>query len=163
MALYLKLDNLQGDVTHKQFKGTSAISAMHLPGIHNGITNQVGNSNYHRGSAPQFALIQIIKPIDSITPNLFMASCMGTVFKEVTISDVGPHSDDAITPFLVTTLKNVRIASYSRVHDEEGQHPRELLSLSYSSLTERFTGKNANGSQQTSKSAGFDLETIRSL
>ena len=92
-----------------------------------------------------------------------MAACNGYVFKEVTISDVGPHSDETITPFLVTTLKNVRIASYSRAHDEDSQSPREILSLAYSSVTERFTGKNANGSQQTSKSAGFDLETIRSL
>jgi type VI secretion system Hcp family effector len=163
MALYLKLDNLQGDVTHKQFKGASEIHAMHLPSIQNGTTNHTGTSSYHQGGAPQFALIQIIKPIDSITPNLFMASCNGTVFKEVTISDVGPHSDEAITPFLVTTLKNVRIASYSRSHSQDGSPAREVISLTYSSISERFTGKNANGSQQTPKSSGFDLETIRSL
>jgi type VI secretion system Hcp family effector len=163
MTIYIKFDNIQGDVTHKQYKGYSVVQSMHLPGIHNGAQNQVGSSSYHQGGTPQFAPIQIIKPIDGITPNIFAAACNGHVYNEVTIVEAGTHADETITPFLVTTLKNVRVADYSRAHQGQGGHPKEMMSLTYSSISERLSGKHTNGSQQTSKAVGFDLEKIRGL
>lgn len=161
MALYIKFDNLQGDITHKQYQGYSAIQILHLPSIYNGAANMVGKASFHYGGLPEFSPMQIIKQVDSVTPNIFSAACQGSVFKEVKIIDTGA-SDDA-APFIETTLKNVRVADYARSSQERSSHPREMFQLTYSSIAERHTGRHADGSLKTSNATGFDLEAIKGL
>jgi type VI secretion system Hcp family effector len=161
MTVYIKFDNLQGDVTHKQYKGYSLIQSLHLPSIHNGSTNKVGKASYHHGGLPEFAPIQVMKPIDHVTPNIFSAACQGRVFKEVKIIETGAGDDAA--PLLETTLKNVRIADYSRASQAKAGHPREAFHLTYSSITERYTGRDSHGSLKTAKASGFDLEAMKEL
>ena len=66
-------------------------------------------------------------------------------------------------PFLQTTFKNVRITYYAKKHMGAGIMPSEMITLSFSSYSDRITGKNADGSYKTSQSAGFDLEKIQAL
>ncbi len=163
MALYLKLDNLQGDVTEKNYKGYCAISSMNFPAITNGGANAMGRSEYHASGAPRISTIQMIKPMDSLSLALNAAATSGRVFKEVIFVDTGAQTSDNHVPFLQTTFKNVRITYYAKKHMGEGIAPCELISFSFSSYADRITGKNADSSYKTSQSAGFDLETIRSL
>jgi len=110
---------------------------------------------------PEFALLQIIKPVDGVTPNVFAAACNVHVFKEVKIVDTGVGDSDV--PFIETTLKNVRVADYGRSSQESNSQPREMMHLAYTSIAERHTGKNTDGSLKTAKAVGFDLAAIKGL
>ena len=122
MALYIKFDNLQGDVTHHNYKGYSALHTLHLPCVSNGLTNTIGRSDQDHGGLPELSLLQIIKPVDSISPHIFSAACNGHVFKEVKIIDTGIGDSDR--PFIETTLKDVRVADYGRSSQEHNSQPR---------------------------------------
>jgi type VI protein secretion system component Hcp len=163
MALYLKFDNLQGDVTEKNYKNYSTICALNFPAISTGCANALGRSEYHAGGLPHFSTIQIIKPLDSVSLLLASAASCGRVFKEVTFVDTGAQTSDNQTPFLQTVFKNVRISYYAKKHWGEGVTPCEIISFTYSSYTDRLTGKNADGSYKTPQAAGFDLEKIKAL
>ena len=163
MALYLKLDNLQGDVTEKNYKGYCAIYSMNFPAVTNGGGNAIGRSEYHAGGIPRISTVQMIKPMDSLSLLLNAAATSGRVFKEVIFVDTGAQTSDNHVPFLQTTFKNVRITYYAKKHMGEGIMPSEMITLSFSSYSDRITGKNADGSYKTSQSAGFDLEKIQAL
>lgn len=162
MALYIKFDKLEGDVTDKTYKQYSLLNSMHFPAVHNGAQNKTGSAEFHCGGVPQFSPIQVVKPIDSTSPLLFTAACEGKIFKEVTIVDTR-SSDSAAAPFSVTTLQNVRISTYSKSHHESGVHPREFMCLTYSSISERLNGKLTNGTPKAPITSGYDLEKIRTL
>ena len=85
------------------------------------------------------------------------------MFKEVTIVNTSNDTNDNSTPYIKTTLKNVRIAHYSESQHAGASHPREMVSITYSSILRVVNSKDASGRAQAPLASGFDLEQIRAL
>ncbi len=157
MNTYMKLTGIAGDVSAKGHEKWIAIQSM----AHNLQRNigaiTPGNVNHRIDSVAQFSAIEIAKNIDATSPILYQLFCKGEVIDSATIETV--LTGAPAKTYLQYILQNIIINSITPINNGMGERPYELLTLSYTSMRQRYTPYDATQQAQAPIEAGYDLKT----
>lgn len=155
MAIYLKIDGVDGTVTEDAHKKWIELNSFQW-GVGRGISTPVGNAANREASLPSISEITVSHNMDKASINLFdlsVADAKGKKF-EIDFVKTATGGGGNVT-YLHYELENCLISGYSI--SSGGDMPTESLSLNFTKITEKFTdfeGDNANG---TPTVKGYDL------
>jgi type VI secretion system secreted protein Hcp len=134
-----------GESTDKFFKDWIQLSAVSF-GVENTTTIGSGSGGAGAGKA-KLSEISIQKPVDSTSPALFLALCMGAHYEQVTIAfrKPGGSTKQAPEPFYGITCRTVFVTNIQ--HAASGDSvPTESITLVYGALKMTYRKQKADGS-----------------
>ncbi|MBY0462861.1 MAG: type VI secretion system tube protein Hcp [Alphaproteobacteria bacterium] len=153
MAIYMKVDGIDGDVTAKGFEKMIEVYSFNF-GVGRGISTKAGNSQDREATAPSFSEINITKALDKTSPLFFTEACVGKA-KNYEFHFV--ETSDALEEYFDCKLSNVMISSYSTSSD--GGDPTESISLSYDKIELSFTPRDDKDKAGGAVRAAYNLAT----
>lgn len=85
MPVYLKIEDIEGNVTTKGFEKTIAISGVQFSADRS-VHTESGHTYERTTGLPKLGCITLTKSVDQATPYLFIQSCVGKPKNEMVIS-----------------------------------------------------------------------------
>lgn len=152
MPIYLRLENIPGDITHKKFRYCIGIHSLQF-NIKRAHIN-AANQDSHLPLPALFSGIHISKDFDKASHQLFTHMCKAIILPKAefyltkTISNNEVYAKHILTDVLLTEIDN---------HAHTDGHATEHLQLNYKTLTSHFYQTN-----QVYRS-GYDLTTNETL
>ena len=135
MAIYLKVEGLDGDVTAKGHEDWIECSSLQW-GVGRGITTSTGSSQERESSATSVSDVTVTKAMDKCTPQLFKEACVGTG-KKVNI-DLIQTGGTQLDTYMTYELSNSLISGYSVSANSEGR-PEESVSFNFTKVEMKYT------------------------
>jgi type VI secretion system secreted protein Hcp len=157
MAIYLKIDGIDGDVTaegHEKWINCESLSL----GVARAIHTPTGSSQERESSAPSISEIVLTKVMDVSSAKLFQEACVGKS-KAVKIDLV--KTGDKLENYLEYTLTNCLISGYSV--SSGGDKPSESLSLNFTKIEMKYTPYDNEHNPQSPMPAGYDISLGKKL
>ena len=161
MAIYMKADNVQGNVQANGYQGWIKINHFNFAGISNVLDNLVGKTGDRITRRPDFGEIFINKPADASSIYLFERSYTGEVINDVQFHFVSTNSP--IQTYEIWELKNVLISQVCVEHSYDATCPTEDYSLNYTSFQRTYQQRFSNGSLGNPVITGYDLSKATKL
>lgn len=132
----------------KQVEATSFSHVVHQP--RSATSSSAGG---HTAERVEFGDVTFTKDIDTATPHLLHATCMGTLFPEVTVefyrayggTSTGSTSNSRVMYYKLV-MKNVIVSSVTTVIGPEGL-PAETFTLKPSAMSWAYDKHNIDGSK----------------
>lgn len=156
MAIYLKLDNIKGNVTTEGYQQWIDCIDLSFDGIHSDVQQHIGHDMDRVISHPFFGDIHLIKFLDQSSIALFEHAHNRKAIEHVDIHCV--NTSDPIFTFAKYTLKNVIVSHYSEMTVQQlYAKPREFISLSYTALEKTYIPKDSDNKPQSPIISGYDL------
>ena len=159
---YLKIEGIEGeshDAGHEKWIQLQSYS--HI--VRNETTGQSGGG-HHTGGRCTHSDVIVIKPIDSSSPNLALACCLGkshpTLIVELCRS--GASGTDAV-PYQKVELTDVVVTSVKPVANETTQFPSEEVTFTYGSIKWTYTKTDIAGKPCGEIVTGWDLKRNTAL
>ena len=109
MAIYLKVDGLEGSVTAEGHEGWTECHSLQL-NVSRVITTSTGSSQERESSAPSVSEVTVTKVMDKSTPALFTEACVGRS-KLVKIDLV--QTGEQLVTYMSYELENSLISGYA--------------------------------------------------
>jgi type VI secretion system secreted protein Hcp len=156
MAVFLKVPGIDGGVTEQDHETWIRLDSMQF-GVGRRISTPFGAATGREAGAPTVSEIHISKPMDQSSIELFGWSLARYEAKRLKLDVVTTGRKD---PFTTYELENAVIANYSVMGGPEGV-PREMISLSFTRITEKFTPLRPDMVLGSPVTKGFDLATSR--
>jgi type VI secretion system secreted protein Hcp len=157
MAIYMKVDGINGDATQAQHKDWIGINSFQW-GVGRGISTPVGSAKNREASEPSVSEVVITKPLDSASVLLCQEAVVGKEGKTVKIDFCRTDKEGAA--YLQVILTNTLISGYST--SSGGDAPTESLTLNFTKIELSETGPNEkNGAGNPTKFA-YDIATAGS-
>ena len=168
---YMKIDNINGDVTAKGHENWIALESFSFA-TKRLITTDPGRIIDREGTRPTLTEVYITKKLDKSSALIFSESCVGKAKSTVKIDCC--QTSDSLTPYLQLTLSNVIVSSYAiesnhtqHVTDKNGKTVEknflfEKVSLSFDKIEFRYTPFSNQNQAQSPISSGYDLKTATS-
>jgi len=148
---YLKIPEIKGDATHKEYRDQIAISSFQYRQSQNKeVTTGDSKSNFATQD------IQLMAPGSSASPLLMQHSAHGKTFKSVTLTVL---SSDAQKVIMTIELTDVIISSY-QTHVLGSGHPVDYFTLNFRKIEFRYTGPKPDGSAGKNTSGQYDLGKV---
>ena len=157
MAIYLKLNNVQGTVTTKGYEGWIQLIGMQQQNTRQ-IVNAIGMQNSRDKSIPQFSHVSITKLMDKSSHKFLQYFCNGSAFDQIDIHCC--TTDSTPTAFLKFQLSNVMVATLENIISSDG-HPIEAIDLSFSKFTQTYIPRDATNKATSPIAIGYDLQTAQ--
>jgi type VI secretion system secreted protein Hcp len=154
MAIYLKMDGVDGDVTEDSHKKWIAVDSFQL-GVGRGVSTPVGDAKSREASMPSISEITVTKQMDGASPNLLGLALSDTSGKKVLIEFVKAGKTNEI--YLHYELTNTLISGYSI--SSGGDRPSESLSLNFTKIQEKYSGYDEENKNPNPVIKGYDLAT----
>lgn len=151
MAIYLKVDGIDGDVTAEGHEQWIECSSMQF-GVGRGIHTPTGSSQERESSAPSVSEVSVTKAMDLATPMIFSESCVGKS-KEVKIDLI--QTGEALETYMSYTLTNALISGYSV--STSGERPSESLSFNFTKIEMKYTPYDNEHNAGSPLPAGYDV------
>src|SRR3989344_5181660 len=134
MAIYIKIENIEGDVTAKGHKNWIQIQSFQLETKRH-INHEPGRIADRENTRPTISEFILTKQMDKSSPYLFTEACVGKTKKEIKIDLC--QTSTSLTPYVQYTLSNVIVSSYE-IHSEPKEHPKEKISLSFDKMEIKY-------------------------
>lgn len=161
MAIYLKADGVQGNVTSQGFQNQVAIEAFRFGGIKQHVTQHTGKMKARTQGTPQFGLIALQKIADMSTLTWFGFAHSSKVIPTLELAFV--TAGDSPTVYQKMVLSNALVSFFDQDHAGSSGQPNETLVLAYESLQMTYTPRNASNSAGSPRTAGYSLSTASKL
>ena len=129
MAIYVKIDGINGDATHLEHKKWLDVDSLQW-GVGRGISTKTGSSFNREASEPSVSEVTVTKTMDSSSSQLFQEACAGAAGKAVTIDLVTTGNPGDI--YMQYKLHNALVSGYSV--SSGGERPSESLSLNFTKI-----------------------------
>lgn len=156
MAIYMKLDSIQGNVTTKGYEGWIECLDLAFNGISSHIHQEIGNAMDRVLNHPVFGEIDIIKSLDRSSINLFEHAHSRQAIPEVEIHSV--NTSDPVFTYAKLILKNAIVSHYSEFSSSLSQtKPREHITFTYTSLEKTYIPKNPDSTPDSPLTSGYNL------
>lgn len=158
MAIYLKADGANGNVSTEGYQNWVNIQEYHFSGISQAAEQRTGRMQDRVRGGPNFGLITLQKVADTSTPFWFNYAHSNNVIPQVEIDFVTAGNP----PFTYQkiTLTNAFVTHYSQEHQaEKGGPPYEYLVLAYDTLEATYTPRGADNSIGNPSSVGYNVAT----
>lgn len=149
MPIYLRLDQIQGDVTSQGYVGQ-----IELLSFSHGLSYPTSDGGLDVGKA-SVAEINLTKTTDRASVPLIAAALKAQVLGHAQITFVRTH-EAALTAYFVIDLTNARVASVTTSSD--GDRPTEQLSLVSEQITWTYGPKTKEAA-----TFGYDLSSAKPL
>jgi type VI secretion system secreted protein Hcp len=150
--LVLKLDGIPGDSIVPGHVGEIDVATVSFGVSQTGIREAGGRASARRSS---LTTIAIVKFIDKSSPKLFLACATGQHIPTAVLTFRDVQAGANPFEFLIVTLSDVLISSYSV--GSGGDRPTESLNLSYSKIEYKYIGRMENGLPLPPVTVTFDL------
>jgi type VI secretion system secreted protein Hcp len=154
MAVYMKIDGIEGEVTAKGFEKMIEVYSFSF-GVGRGIISRSpGNTANREADTPSFSEISISKSLDKTSPLIFTEACVG---KGKAYEFHFVETSEGSEEYLSYKLSNVLISSYSLSSD--GAEPSESISLNYDKIEMAFEPRDDTDKAGGAVRAAYNLST----
>jgi type VI secretion system secreted protein Hcp len=160
--VFLKLTEIPGDSTDDKFKNQIEVMS-----FSSGVSMPAGPRSYS-GSAPNerasFSDFSITKGVDSSSPALFKAACIGKNIDEAVLSvnRSDSKSGDKIT-YMTYTMNDCMITTYQASGSDGSGLPVESFSLNYAKIQVQYQVTDKTGAPKGAKVAGWDVALHKAI
>ena len=151
MAIYLKVDGLEGSVTAEGHEGWTECHSLQL-NVSRVITTSTGSSQERESSAPSVSEVTVTKVMDKSTPALFTEACVGRS-KLVKIDLV--QTGEQLVTYMSYELENSLISGYAVSTD--GDRPTESVSFNFTKIVMTYTPYDKEHNPGSPIPAGYDI------
>ncbi len=140
MAIYMKYGDIKGSVTTDGFKDWIELGSFQW-GVGRSVNSPSKGEDTREGSEPSISEVVVSKRMDKASPKLWQDAVGGDFSKDVTIS-MTTTTKDKVETYLEYSLKEVGLSGYSASGGADDS-PGESLSLNFSAVTWKYTGRDA--------------------
>lgn len=160
MAIYMKYDGINGDVTEQGHKQWIELGSLQF-GCGRGIGGTgTGAAKGREASLCNVSEITVTKPADSASQDLMREAMIGAVpGKTVKFEFVTTGQGDQAETYTKFELEECMISGFSL--STGGDRPSESLSLNYTKITYNMSQGGTGGALETPKAGYFDLKTAK--
>lgn len=151
MAIYMKFDGIEGNVTAKGHEKWIELESIQF-GVGRSITFKTGNSSDREATAPQVGEVTVSKSMDPASPKLFAEGCYGKS-KKVEIH-LCKTDQGQLQTYMEYVLENVLVSGYSL--SSTGERPNETLSLNFTKVEMKFVPWKDDHTKAAPITAGYD-------
>ena len=157
MAIYLKLDGIEGDATHQDHRNWMRIDNLDL-GVRRKFRTRAGVVTNREGRQPALSPVRLVKRSCRATPLLMTESLAGSRSKTAVIHVVDTGSPGRT--YIEVTLSNVLVSRY-QIDGEEGR-PIESFQLDATKIEMRYVPLGADNSTASPMVTSYDTATSQS-
>ncbi len=157
MAIYMKIEGIDGDVTHQEHKNWLDISSLQW-GVGRGISTPVGSAKNREASEPSISEVVVTKLMDASSVKLFTEACTGQKGKKVQIHLVSTGNPGKT--YMEYTLENALVSGYSV--STNGDRPSESISFNFTKIETKYTPLGEGNDTGSPVTASYDLATTKS-
>jgi type VI secretion system secreted protein Hcp len=158
MAIYLKIDKINGGATEKNHKEWIKLESLQF-GVSRAVSMTVGHATSREAGQPSISEIHVTKPMDNASIDLFGWSVSKYDAKTLKIDIVSTGREDAYATY---TLEKAVISGYSMSTGAE-DHPHESISFSFIKIEEKFTPVGADQTAGKPVVKGYDIELGKAI
>jgi len=162
MAIYMKIDDIEGDVTAKGYENWIALDAFKF-GVVRSISTKPGNVSDRESTKPTVGEIVVSKLLDKTSPHIFTEACIGKAKPKVKIHFC--QTGENVSPYMEYTLNNVLVSNYQvqGEHKETTVIPTESINLNFDKIEMRYTPYDEKHAPGSPIPAGYDLNTAKKV
>ena len=151
--IFLELEGITGNATAEGFDGQMVIENFSF-GVGRNIGMQVGGMANREVGTPNVSEINFSHVVDSSTTSLAKAAMIDREGVKATVTFV--NTGDELSKYLVYTLENVLVSSYSLTADGQGRAV-ENISLSFSWIEMNYTDRSEVNADANPQIFAYDL------
>ncbi len=151
MAIYLQIDDIEGNVTEGAHEGWTEIDSLQW-GVGRAIASAIGRAADRESSQPSISEISVTKLMDEASPHFFSEACVGEG-KPMVIEFC--KTGEAAEVYMKYELEDCMISGYSV--SSGGDRPTESISLSFTRIEMTYTPTEKDGSLGNPIPAGYDM------
>lgn len=151
MALYVKIEGIDGDVTHSGYEKWIEANECDF-GLGRSVSTRQGSTKNRTASAASVSEVVITKFLDAASPKLLLEAAQGQEGKTVSIHAVDGGSD---RKFVEYTLTNTLLSSYAV--RTKGERPQETLSFNFTEIECKVTPYNEDNKPGSPVTVKYDL------
>lgn len=160
MAIYIKFDGIEGNVTAKGFEKQMELLSCQW-GAGRALTMETGRMSNREATRPSISEVTVSKYLDKSTPLIFEQACIGKEGRDVLISVV-QTGGDTLETYLEYKLTDVLVSSYSVSASGDGD-PMETISLSFSSIEINYIDQDSKNKNKGSTRWGYSVAEGKKL
>ncbi len=156
MAIYMKIDGVNGSVQTKDFDKWIPLDSLSfgMSRMVEMVTGQVANRS---GSMPNFSEIAVGKPADEASYGLMQKAVSETEGMKIEIVTVTPKGKNQVIETQRVVMEDAIFSSFSQSGGSEG-NPYESMTFGFSKLEVKFTPYDAAGKKGEPASVIYDLK-----
>jgi type VI secretion system secreted protein Hcp len=150
MALFLKMDGIEGESTDSHHAKEIEVSAWSL-----GVTNSGSTGGGGSTGRPAFTDLALTKLVDKSSPLLMLAVATGRHMRtaKLTVTSGGPHPLE----YLVVDLEDVLVTSCLLADTADPDRPVENVTLDYGKIRIAYHQQSASGGVGAVTEFRFDV------
>ena len=157
MSIYLKVPNVSGNVTTKNYEGWVSLDDVEFAGIVNRIKMKTGQVTDRLGSYPCIGEVTFIKSQDKTSHAFFEAAHNGQTFPQLQIDYVTNENNP--TAFSKLILKNAAVTLFAdKYNAHSNEQPKEIVRVIYSQMQRTHIPRDNQHKFGSPISTGYDLE-----
>lgn len=154
MAIYLKIDGIDGDVTAAGHEAWVECDSMDWH-INRNLSTKPGQGKDRESTTPVISEITLTTKMDKTSPLFFAESCVGQgKTAQIHLVQTTP---EGIETYMEYTLTNTLISSYNVM--SQGDRPTESISLNFTKVEMKYTSWDEAHQPEGSVPSGYDLAT----
>jgi len=157
--MFIQFPGITGNVTSANHVGWVAVDSVDF-GVQRKVSTNVGRVSDREGSIPNFTELTLYKSLDKSTPYLFQAFCKHTVMNQVELDVCSTGAN--LDPYVKYTLSNVVVSSHQHFIRADAT-PSEEVKLNFTKISISYIGRDAAHKPSSPITAGYDLETAKTL
>jgi type VI secretion system secreted protein Hcp len=155
-AAFLKIDGIDGESKDDKHKGEIVIESWSWGMSQSGAGAPAGRGGAGAGKVSTSDIV-VNKELDKSSPQLMKALADGKHIKEVVLSlrKAGENQED----YLIITMKNVMVTSYSVSGSSANDRPMESLSLNFEEIKVEYKEMKEDGTAGNTETFEYDSKT----
>jgi type VI protein secretion system component Hcp len=160
MAIYLKIPEVSGSVTTKNYENWIELAGMNFVAKRS-IAQRIGHQQNREPGIPYIGELELSKYPDKASSKIQTQLLQGKSWSECKI--VVGNGTDTIKPFIQYTLHDVMVSHYEESILPHAEHNgSEFVKLSFTKV-ETFTPYNSQGMAQSPFVVGYNLATAQAM
>lgn len=160
MAIYMKIDGLDGSVTSKGHENWIELETFST-GLARHVSTEVGRVVNREGSVPHFSEVQISKRADKSSQLLFEKACKGAALPQVLIDICATDSD--LKPYSQYKFSKVILSHYNDSAFGQDHGSIEYIMLNFTQIEKTFTPRDIDNKPLSPVTAGYNLQRAEKL
>jgi type VI secretion system secreted protein Hcp len=157
MAVYVKIDGVDGTATHEKHKNWIFAESLNF-GVGRSVAATTGATQNREASEPSVSEVTITKQTDGSSPKLFQMACGSDTQGKTVKIDFVTTGNPGVT-YMTYTLHNTLIAGYDV--STGGELPTENISFNFTKVEMKYTPHDENNKPKQSSTVLYDLTTTK--
>ncbi|QEW05718.1 Hcp family type VI secretion system effector [Nitrincola iocasae] len=153
MAIYLKIDGVEGDVTESTHTNWVECDSMSW-NVSRALSTKPGQGKDRESTSPSIGEIALVTKMDKSSPVLFSEACVGQ--GKTALIHMVQTSPNGIETYMEYTLTNALVSEYS-VSADRINRPLESIKLNFTKIEMRYTPWDESHRPEGSVPAGYDI------